>query len=290
METKQDSRNKLSAGSYDLNKFLSGGYDKDIITTLYGPPGCGKTNFCMLAAASLAKKDQKVIFIDTEGGFSIERLRQLIGKSNQSNKEENKDNYEKILSNILLLKPTNFTEQSESFSKLLKELKQDNNKRIALIIVDGMTMLYRLELAEARKENIGESESDESDDKKNKEKYEKDQEKARVEKYKRISDINSKLANQMRLLAEIARKENIAVITTNQVYSEFLSEEELKAGREKQVNMVGGDIMKYWSKCIIEIKNKNSKRTAILRKHRSLPEKELQFDIVNEGIRKRGWL
>jgi len=34
---------KISAGSYDLNKWLYGGYDSDIITTLYGPGGSGKT-------------------------------------------------------------------------------------------------------------------------------------------------------------------------------------------------------------------------------------------------------
>ena len=61
---------KISAGSYELNKWLYGGYDSEIITTLYGSAGSGKTNFCLLAAVSQAKKGQKVIFIDTEGGFS----------------------------------------------------------------------------------------------------------------------------------------------------------------------------------------------------------------------------
>ena len=56
--------NKTSAGSYDLNRFLSGGYETDIITTIYGPAGSGKTNFCVLASVSLAKKGKKIIFID----------------------------------------------------------------------------------------------------------------------------------------------------------------------------------------------------------------------------------
>ena len=57
---------KISAGSYDLNKWLYGGYESDIISVIYGGPGTGKTNFCMLAAVSLAKKGKKVIFIDTD--------------------------------------------------------------------------------------------------------------------------------------------------------------------------------------------------------------------------------
>ena len=35
-------------------------------------------------------------------------------------------------------------------------------------------------------------------------------------------------------------------------------------------------------------KHTNNSRKVILRKHRSLPEKTMSFEIVNEGIRKRG--
>ena len=248
-----DSRNKISAGNYDLNKWLFGGYDKDIITTIYGPAGCGKTNFCMMVAASQAKKNGKVIFIDTEGGFSVERFKQITGE---------KEDFEKALGNILLLKPTCFSEQEDSFRRLLKEIK--SGTEISLIVIDGMTMLYRLELAEAR-----ENEDNPQD---------------------KIDETNSKLAKQMRILSEIARKKNIPIIITNQVYYDFLSEDELREGKEKNANMVGGDILKYWSKCIIELKNSRSKRTAILRKHRSLGEKEFDFEIINEGIRRKGWL
>ncbi|GAH77159.1 unnamed protein product, partial [marine sediment metagenome] len=59
---------KISAGSFDLNKWLYGGYEKGVITMIAGPPGSGKTNFCVLAACSQAKKENKILFIDTEGG------------------------------------------------------------------------------------------------------------------------------------------------------------------------------------------------------------------------------
>ena len=258
MET--TTRNKISAGNYDLNKWLFGGYDKDIITTIYGPAGSGKTNFSLMACASMAKKNRKVIFIDTEGGFSVERFKQIC------NFKEEESNWKEALENVLILKPTNFEEQWKAFSELLKELKEDRESKIGLIIVDGMTMLYRLELAEARKE---------SDEK---------------ERYNKIDEINSKLARQMRLLAEIARKKYIPVLITNQVYSEFLSDEDIDAGKSREVFMVGGDILKYWSKCLMELKNERGKRSLILRKHRSLPEKKLDFEIFDLGIRKRGWL
>lgn len=226
---------KISAGSYDLNKWLFGGYDSDIISVIYGGPGTGKTNFCLLAAVSQAKKDNKVIFIDSEGGFSVERVKQL-----------SLDDFERVLKNILLLKPTNFNEQKKAFDKLLEKL----NDEVSLIIVDGMTILYRLDFASAREKDEGE-----------------------------MRKINSELARQLRTLAEIARKRNIPVLVTNQVYN-----------WENSQKMVGGDILKYWGKCLIELANEKGRRIAYLRKHRSLPEKELEFEIRSDGIRKRGWI
>ena len=50
--------------------------------------------------------------------------------------------------------------------------------------------------------------------------------------------------------------------------------------------MVGGDILKYGSKCLIELQNLHkNKRRIILRKHRSQPEgKEIIFEIKEKGI------
>ena len=237
----QIKKNKISAGSYDLNKSLFGGYEKGFITTIYGPAGSGKTNFCILVSVSQAKKNNKVLFIDTEGGFSIERFKQIAGQE-----------YESYLSNIILLKPTSFKQQIKIFKSLEKQIAN-----ISLIIVDGMTMLYRLELADSR-ENTNE-----------------------------VKKINKELANQMRILSEIARTKNLPIIITNQVYKEFLSKSDLERGFKPDIFMVGGDILKYWSKCLIELKLEGGKRKLILRKHRSLPQKEFNFYITNLGIKKK---
>ncbi|VVB79864.1 DNA repair and recombination protein RadB [uncultured archaeon] len=240
---------KVSSGSYDLNTWLYGGYEKDIITMIAGSPGSGKTNFSLLVACSQAKHGNKVIFLDTEGGFSVERVKQIVGK----------ENCEKILENILILSPTSFEEQKKTFQILLDRVKEGS---VGAIIIDGMAMLYRLELGDAIKSNNN----------------------------GKIQAINREVAKQMRILAEIARKQNIPVIITNQVYSEFLSEEDLKNGVERCTNIVGGDLFKYWSKCIIELKNERGKRKAILLKHRSLPEKELPFEIKDLGIFRKRWI
>ncbi len=238
---------RISTGSFDLNKWLEGGYEKDIITMIAGPPGSGKTNFCILGACSQSRQNKKVIFIDTEGGFSIERVRQIVG-----------DKCDKILKNIFLLNSTSFEEQRKCFSQLLMKLKKE---QIGLIIVDGMAMSYRLELGDAIQS--------------------KDELK--------IKNINREAARQMRILSEISRKQKIPVLITNQVYDSFVSNDDWKKGIKGEVNIVGGDLFKYWSKCIIELKSDRGRR-AILLKHRSLKEKEMSFEIKNEGIFRKRWL
>jgi len=234
---------KISTGSREFDEFLEGGYEIDVITTLYGPGGSGKTNFCLMASAEQASRGKKVIYIDTEGGFSIERLKQLAVND--------------IMKNILVLKATTFKEQREAFSKLIKLTKK--SKEIGLIVVDSMVMLYRLELGESI------SEGD----------------------YSQTRVLNNSLSMQMRILNEICRKKEIPIIITDQVYNEFLSQEDFEAGKEKRVSMVGGDIMKYWSKCIIELKNiGDGKKIAVLKKYRFLPEKTFSFYINNTGIEK----
>jgi len=240
--------NKISTGSYDFNKWLYGGYEKDVITMIAGPPACGKTNFGLLVSCSQAKKGNKVIFVDTEGGFSVDRIKQIVGEE-----------YEKILENIILLEPTSFEEQKKSFAKLSNQVKKGH---VSLIIIDGMAMLYRLELGDAVKSKDSEN----------------------------IKKVNREIAEQMRALAEIARKQRIPIIITNQVYGSFLSEEDWKKGVEREMNIVGGDLFKYWSKCIIELKYNKGKRRAVLLKHRSLPKKEMSFEIRNKGVFRRRWI
>ena len=222
---------KISTGADFLDKLLEGGYDNDIITTIFGPSGAGKTNLCLLAAVKVAESGKKVIFIDTEGGIAVERIRQL------------SENYQQVLEKIIFFNPVNFSEQNELF----ENLKGMINENIGMIVVDSIAMLYRLELG--RKEEV----------------YE----------------VNTALGRQIAYLVEIARKNNIPVLITNQVYADFDNRDEVK--------MVGGDLLKYGSKCLLELKKLHNGKGLILRKHRSLPEgKEVLFRIVQKGLEEVG--
>ncbi len=222
---------KVSTGSNAIDALLDGGLEKDVITTFYGPAGSGKSNIALSSTVSVAKSGKKVIYIDTEGGFSIERIKQLSGNL-----------FDRISNNILVFEPTSFQEQKKYIFRTYDYVKKQPNS-IGLIIIDSISMLYRLELGE---------------------------EEAR--------QVNVEFGRQMQILSTISRKYNIPVLVTNQVYSPFDSRD--------SVEVVGGDIPKYWSKCIVELKIiEPGIREAILRKHRYLPEgRRVRFKITNEGL------
>lgn len=217
--------NKISTGTAIMDWLLEGGYEKNVITTIYGPAGSGKTNLCLIAANSVKKK---VIYIDTEGSFSTTRFQQI------------STNFKERLKQIIFLIPMNFKEQKKSFEKL-KELLNDD---VDLIVFDSVAMLYRLEIGQTKK----------------------------------VYEVNRELGIQLSILTEIARKKNIPVLITNQIYSDFENKD--------KVNIIGGDLLKYQSKCLIELKKTDSGlRRAIIRKHRSIEEnKEVTFRICDEGL------
>jgi DNA repair protein RadB len=118
----------ISSGSGFIDRLLDGGYENDVITTIYGPPGAGKTNFCLLAMANL--KDRKILYVDTEGSFSLARFKQIC------------PDYEEILSRTVFLTPTTYNEQKECFEFMRKTV----DEKFGLIIIDSIASLYRLEL------------------------------------------------------------------------------------------------------------------------------------------------
>jgi len=101
------------------------------ITNFFGEPGAGKTNICMLAAISCIGNGGRVAYVDTEGGFSAERLKQLCPTK-----------WPALLEKIELLEPKSFREQG----MLVRSL---DKKTVDLVIVDSMVALYRLEYCES---------------------------------------------------------------------------------------------------------------------------------------------
>lgn len=213
---------RISTGFNEMDTMLEGGYETGIVTTIYGPAASGKTNLCILAAANAART-KKVIYIDTENNFSIERLRQVA------------PDYTTFLDNMLVLKPGSFAEQKN----YVRQLSENFDERVGLIIVDTIVMLYRVERCKANS-----------------------------------YDLHTELGLQVTFLGEIARKKNIAVIITSQVYTSL----------ENETKMVGATLIGYASKCIIELQNFSNFHRLILKKHRSLGMSMIDYRITSQGL------
>ncbi len=126
---------KASIGLPEPLKSLLSRLEPSSVTNFYGGPGTGKTNLCLLAAIECIKNNGCVTYIDTEGGFSAERLRQLT------------KNPEQALEKITLLEPKSFREQG----KVIRSLE---SHKADLIILDSAVALYRLEYADPKAETL----------------------------------------------------------------------------------------------------------------------------------------
>ena len=125
--------NILSLGCQPLDALLGGGLESGIITRVYGEAGTGKTNLCLQAARECVLSGKKVAYIDTEG-VSVERIRQICVDCD----------YKKILRDILFFTPTSFESQEQMIHDAIA------TKAVGLIIVDTITMFYRLNLEDDR--------------------------------------------------------------------------------------------------------------------------------------------
>lgn len=216
--------------SSPIDSLIGGGVEKGCITQFYGPPGSGKTNITLNLLVQNAKNGNSGIFVDTEGGLSIERVKQLSGSD-----------FNELASNIIVFEPSTFSEQDSTLRRIEKMVESGDN--VELIILDSAVALYRV--------RDGDS-----------------------------SQINLELGRQMGLLTRLARKHDIAVVITNQVYASFEG--------EGMVEPVGGTILKYRSKIMVELErgDVSGERYAILKRHRSRPEGlRTRFRIVDSGLR-----
>lgn len=226
-----EDNHKIPSNS-SLDVMLGGGFEKGTITQIFGPPSSGKSNITLALAVNVAKNNKKVIYIDTEGGISIDRIRQIAG-----------EDFSRVANNIIVFEPTSFMEQNDKLRSIDVWLRK-NHGDVDLIVLDSAVALYRV------------------DDMKS-------------------SRLNKELGKQMGLLSKIARQYDIAVVVTNQIYSAIDDE------GNSDIKAVGGTILQYWSKIIIQLERGDeiNQRVATLKRHRSMPEgKQAVFSITSRGI------
>ena len=121
----------ISTGNIELDNYFRGGYEKGVVTTIYGASGSGKTNLVLLAAVRCAENGGNVVIIDTEGGIAVERIRQLSSTN--------------ILDKFHFYQPLDWSDQLSCTDKLGILLSK---KDIDLVVVDSIAMLYRLAMGD----------------------------------------------------------------------------------------------------------------------------------------------
>ena len=190
---------KILTGCGCIDSNMDGGISPESITLIYGEPETGKTTLAMQCAVNCAMQNYKTLFMDCDNTFSSKRLSQVsFGK------------FEEIAELIILVKPNDFREQTA----VIDRLSEYTAKNCGLVVIDTVTSLYRVNVAESSKKTFG---------------------------------LNRELNRQMAILAQTAKTQKIPIVVTSQVRSVF---DETSVS----VAPVATRVLKFWADTIIAMK------------------------------------
>ncbi|WP_456369068.1 DNA repair and recombination protein RadB [Geoglobus sp.] len=144
-----------------------------------------------------------------------------------------------VLKSVFIYEVFDFRQQSTAIREVSKLVRSEDVK---LVVIDSLTALYRSEL----------------------------------EDEKRQLKMKRELTSQLTFLLGLARKHDLAVVFTNQMFTDIDS---------GQVRPLGGPSIDHLSKTIIAFERSGNERVARLVKHRSRPEGlYCFFKITDRGI------
>ena len=170
-------------------------------------------------------------------GVSVDRFEQLLHARVDGDADE-LANVESIASRIVIEEALDFDEQSEAVRDA-----EEFAERADLIVLDSATGFYRLERG-------GDAVA---------------------------GDALRQVTRQVTHLLSLARKHDIAVVITNQVFADPDAD---------RTRPLGGNTLEHWTATIVRIDRfRGGNRRATLEKHRSKPAGEsVQFRITDDGL------
>lgn len=134
----------ITSGSKEFDKLLGGkGIETKAITEAFGGYGSGKTQLGLSLSVNVqlpveyGGAEGKAVFIDTEGTFRPERIRQIA--------EAKGANPENVLKNILVARAFNSDHQILLIDKIAELIK--NGEPVRLVVIDSLTAHFRAEFA-----------------------------------------------------------------------------------------------------------------------------------------------
>jgi DNA repair protein RadB len=146
---------------------------------------------------------------------------------------------EDLARHLILFEPLDFEQQGLMIAESERLLQKGG---VGLIVLDSATALYRTELTAGR-------------------------------------EAQRKLARQMIYLLGLAKRYNIPILVTNQVYMDV---------NRNIATGLGGTTMAHISKAIVRLEGSEGIRRAILEKHRSRPAGgSFSFEMTADGVRAR---
>ncbi|WP_254524710.1 DNA repair and recombination protein RadB [Natrinema caseinilyticum] len=229
----------IPTGCSPVDELLGGGFERGTVTQLYGPPAAGKTNIALSAAVRTAVDDGTVVYIDTEG-VSVDRFQQLLDAAvdDGPSAEPDGETVEAVASRIVIEDALDFEEQAEAVRDA-----EEFADRADLIVLDSATGFYRLERTA------------DGDD----------------------GEALRSVTRQVTHLLSLARKHDLAVVLTNQVFADPESD---------RTRGLGGNTLEHWTGTIVRLDRfRGGNRRATLEKHRSKPAGEsVQFRITETGL------
>ncbi|MFB6101208.1 MAG: AAA family ATPase [Haloplanus sp.] len=250
----------VPTGCAPLDDLLGGGFERGTVTQVYGPPAAGKTNLALSAAVQVAASGGTAVYIDTEG-LSVDRFQQLAAavanreeRPSSGNRTKTDDSegsespratgeagdshdLETITSRIVVTEAHDFAEQEEAVRDAA-----DFAPRAELIVLDSATGFYRLE------------------------RHDDDE-----------GETLRRVGRQVTHLLSLARKHDLAVVVTNQVFTDPDGD---------RSRALGGHTLNHWTGTVLRLDRfRGGNRRATLEKHRSKPAGETAtFRITAEGL------
>lgn len=125
---------RIATGSSDLDTLLNGGVQTMSVTEIFGEFRTGKTQICLtLCITAQLHENSKVAYIDTEGTFRPERLREIAARFDIDQ--------ERALQNVICARAYNSDHQVDLLNTLSARFSEDTTYR--LLVIDSVIALFR---------------------------------------------------------------------------------------------------------------------------------------------------